>query len=226
MNHCSLCVLSFMGTSRAIIIKHINAAADLQPMRFDEPNMPLDTTPQFVNPTPSRFRLTIESLTSALYSGMSTLIALIRRAMLSAGFSRLFVDFLTAMPEISADVIWAIGYSLVYPGTNITETVWDEIINGIIRYYSIPSPISDEILDAYQAVKDRGIFVFGDIFAAVERGWPMQGCLKWIIGIWKYDLPYHWPQTWDEAEYLLGQLGEVEVNEIKEQEDPEMLPGS
>lgn len=215
-----------MNSSRAIIIKHINAAADLRPMRFDEPNLPLETTPQFVNPTPSRFRLTIESLTSALYGGINQLMALIRRALLSAGFSRSFVDFLTAMPEISADVIWSIGYSLIYPGTNLQEAVWDEIIHGMIRYYSIPSPVSDEILDAYNAVKNRGIFVFGDIFAAVERGWPIDGCLKWIIAIWKYDILYHWPQTWDEAEGTIRDFEEIEGYNQEEPEDPEMLPGS
>lgn len=215
-----------MKAKAAIIIKHINAAAELRPMRFDEPNLPIETTPQFVNPTPSRFRLTIESLTSALYGGINQLIALIRQALLAAGFSRLFVDFLTAIPEISADVIWAIGYSLIYPGTNMTEAVWDEIIHGVINYYNIPLSIEYEILDAYNAVKNRGIFVFGDIFAAVERGWPIEGCLRWIIGMHKYGLSYYWPQTWYEAEDVLRDFEEIEGIVTEEEEDPEMLPGS
>lgn len=214
-----------MRAKEAIIIKHINAAADLRPMRFDEPNLPIETTPQFVNPTPSRFRLTIESLTSALYGGINQLMAVIRQALLAAGFSRSFVDFLTAIPEISADVIWAIGYSLIYPGTNMSEAVWDEIIRGVINYYNIPISIADEILDAYNAVKNRGIFVFGDIFAAVERGWPIEGCLRWIIGMHKYGLSYYWPQTWDEAEGVLRNFEEIE-GIVTEEEDPEMLPGS
>jgi hypothetical protein len=214
-----------MGVKEAIIIKHINAAAELRPMRFDEPNMPLDTTPPLVNPTPSKWRLTIQELTSALSGGISAIRNLIARALRAAGFGRAFIDILMAMPDISMDVLWAIGYSLAYPGTNLTETVWDEIMHGIVRYYNIPSPLDDEILSAYNSVKYRGIFIFGDIFAAIERGWPVDGCLKWIIGIHRYGLSYYWPQTWDEAEGILRDFEEIE-GIVTEEEDPEMLPGS
>ncbi len=216
-----------MKAKAAIIIKHINAAAELRPMRFDEPNLPIETTPQFVNPTPSKWRLTIQELTSALSGGISAIRNLIARALKAAGFSRAFIDILMATPDISMDVLWAIGYSLVYPGTNMSEAVWDEIIYGIVRYYNIPSPLDQEIIDAYISVKDRGLFVFGDIFAAIERGWPVIGCIKWIVGIHKYGFSYYWPQTWDEAEGVLRNFEEIEgIVTEEEEEDPEMLPGS
>lgn len=215
-----------MRANAAIIIKHINAAAEMRPTRFDEPNMPLDTTPFLVNPTPSKWRLTLQQLTSALADGILALKNLIISALQAAGFPRAAIDFFTAMPDISVDVLWSIGYSLAYPGTNMSELVWDSIIRGIVGYYNVPSPLYEEILDAYDSVKERGIFVFSDIFAAIERGWPVIGCIKWIIGINKYDgLSYYWPQTWDEAEGILRDFEEMEGFE-EDEEDPEMLPGS
>ena len=192
-----------MRAKASIIIKHINASAEMQPTRFDEPNMPLDTMPPLVNPTPSQWRLTLRELLSALALGLSSMRQLIYRALLAAGFPSAAIDFFMAMPNISMDVLWAIGYGLVYPGTNLSEMVWDEIVIGLVAYYNIPAPLEEEILDAYHSVKEYGIFVFGDIFAAIQRGWPMIGCMKWIIGIHRYGLSYYWPQTWDEAEGIL-----------------------
>lgn len=215
-----------MNSSRAIIIKHINAAADLQLTRFDDPNMPLDTTPRLVNPMPSKWRLTLSELTDAIAGGIATIRGVIATALRRAGYSAAFVNFLMALPDIGMDVLWAIGYSLIYPGTNMSEMVWDEVIYGFVWYFAIPTPVATEIVDAYDAVKARGLFVFGDIFAALERGWTPEQCLSWIIAIWKYDLFYHWPQTWDEAEGTIRDFEEIEGYNQEEPEDPEMLPGS
>ena len=212
-----------------VIKKHLNLAARTPPLlrrqeynRSDEPNLPLytledepdlSTSPSTSLPTTtttttttSEFVFSITDLMYHLAYGLEDLVIYLRRWFISKGIPTQLIDFFLLHLDWLTGNLFTVANWILSPGDhNLPLEVFKDMVWRILLVVS-PTPGTNAIDDAaWETIyyfESRGLFFFGDLLAAVNRGWTILQILqylRYLISRAPY-YPAFWPNTWAEAE--------------------------
>jgi hypothetical protein len=211
-----------MDQMRLGIIKHINAAAESFPTRFDEPNVPIDATPTHSLSSPSKFDLWMSSVIDSIIQRFGG----INNAIIYFLVNRLgFTQQLAEMLVVNITLIESFLYDLslwFYWGrqTDVVSELIKSIIWTFVNALNLPLGSDAEQLVIRVAISiTNGLTenvwsptIVGEVCAALQRGWTLQQIIKWMAHL-RTGSYYHWPDTWSEAESEI--LEEQELNNEK-----------
>jgi len=200
-----------MGSSDQVIKKHLNAVAKQvvgPPTRTrpDEPNMPLETSPgSWTDTTPSSWQFSLKDLLAALYNGITSLRLYIERWLVSLGMSKNVARILILNLTLSAETIFEFAYWVIRPQTtNLPRELFLNLLGSILDAISPTgrSAIDDAAWDTFYYFEHRGVFFFGDIVAAIQRGWTINQIIEWLQFLISKgnDYYYNWPDTPEQAQ--------------------------
>ena len=211
-----------------VIKKHLNLAARTPPLlrrqeynRSDEPNLPLytleDEPDLSTSPSPASspslptttttttpFVFSMSDLMYYLATGTDNLRIYLRRWFNSKGIPIQLIDFLLINLDWLTGNLVTLADWILYPGdSNLPLEVFKDMINRMLLAVSPTyTPIDEAAWEILYFFESRGVFFFGDILAALNRGWTMLQILQYL----RYLIsraPYYpavWPNTWTEAE--------------------------
>jgi hypothetical protein len=218
-----------MLDSNRVIKKHLNLAA-LAPQvvrkqeynRSDEPNLPLytledepdlSTSPSTSLPTTTTTTTTtsefVFSITDFMYHlayGLDDLMVYLRRWFINLGLPVDLTDFLLLNVDWLSGNLFVVANWILSPGDhNLPQEVFKDMVWRILLVVS-PTPqttaIDDAAWETLYYFESRGLFFFGDLLAALNRGWTLLQILqylRYLISRAPY-YPAFWPNTWAEAE--------------------------
>lgn len=206
-----------MDQIRLGIIKHINAAAADFPTRFDEPNIPLESTPSHSLSTPSRFDTWMSNIIESIirkFGGLNN--AIVYFLVYHLGFTQQLAEMIVVHLSLIENILWDLYLWFVLGRqTSVVSELVKSIIWTFVDALNLPSGS-----DAEQIVSDISIrimnglneniwspVIVGEICAALQRGWTLQQILSWIGHLSRGGY-YYWPDTWLEAEYEIREREE------------------
>ena len=206
-----------------VIKKHLNAVAKQmadppKPTRFDEPNMPLESTPDgWYDTTPSSWQFSMQDLLRAFYNGVESLKAYIEKWLISLGLTPNVARILTINLTITSETIYTITAWILRPGsTNLPRDLFQNLLREVLWELFPPNmvmSIDSDVWDTFYYFENRGVFLFGEIASAVSRGWTLQQIISWLKFSMERmmndgDWTFYWPETAEEAQDLIDSYGE------------------
>ena len=205
------------------IIKHINAAAESFPARFDEPNVPIDATPTHSLSAPSKFDLWMSSILDSIirrFGGINN--AIIYFLVNRLGFTQQLAEMLVVNISLIENFLYDLSLWL-YLGrqTDVVSELIKSIIWTFVNALNLPigSDAEQLVIRVAISIQDgltENVWtptVVGEVCAALQRGWTLQQILSWMQHLSRGGTYYHWPDTWSEAESEI--LEEQELNNEK-----------
>jgi hypothetical protein len=212
-----------MDQMRLGIIKHINAAAESFPARFDEPNVPIDATPTHSLSAPSKFDLWMSSILDSIirrFGGINN--AIIYFLVNRLGFTQQLAEMLVVNISLIENFLYDLSLWL-YLGrqTDVVSELIKSIIWTFVNALNLPigSDAEQLVIRVAISIQDgltENVWtptVVGEVCAALQRGWTLQQILSWMQHLSRGGTYYHWPDTWSEAESEI--LEEQELNNEK-----------
>ena len=206
-----------------VIKKHLNAVAKQvvpqPPTRFDEPNLPLDTTPgPWYDPTPSRWQFSMFDLLRAFYNGLDSLMAYIQKWLIILGITPRVAGILTINLTLTSETIYTIANWILRPGSvNLPRDLFENLLRELLWELlpaNVVMSIDSDVWDIFYYFENRGVFFFGEIVAAINRGWTLQQIINWL----KFSMErmmdddsnwtFYWPETVEEAQEFIDSYGE------------------
>jgi hypothetical protein len=205
-----------------VIKKHLNAVAKqvvVPPtrMRFDEPNLPLETLENYNStpPQPSQWQFDVQKFVWEFYNGGYAVRAYLIRWLIKIGIPKQLAERLVVHLTLTLDLVWELGYWIVYPDTtNLPEEIWSVFVMELISMINPgpPNNIDDAIWSLFNYFKDKGVFFLGDVFSAHKRGWTFAQIIAWLKFLMENNsgYEYYWPDTPQEAQETIDLYRDLE----------------
>ena len=200
-----------MLDSNRVIKKHLNLAARAPQVlrrqdmnRFDEPNMPLETTPRTTTPTPSWWQFTAEGWANNLFNYVDEIRRYLASKLARLGLPTVAIEAILGNLTITQDFLYAFMNWFLDPGgVNLPREIFIQILSSMINNLSPSTVLDNAAWDTFYFFEDKGLFLLGDIAAALIRGWTAAQCLQFLKYLKDTDAIYPsgiWPDSWDEAQ--------------------------
>jgi len=200
-----------MLDSNRVIKKHLNLAA-LAPQvvrkqdinRFDEPNMPLETTPRTTTPTPSWWQFTAEGWANNLFNYVDEIRRYLFNKLRLLGLPPIAINAILGNLTITQDFLYVFMNWFLDPGgVNLPREIFIQILSSMVNNLSPGTVLNNAAWDTLFFFEDKGLFLLGDIAAALHRGWTILQCIEWVNYLIRNGAGYptYWPDNWSDAEW-------------------------
>jgi hypothetical protein len=199
-----------MLDSNRVIKKHLNLAARTPQVvrkqdinRFDEPNMPLETTPRNTTPTPSWWQFTAEGWANNIFNYVDEIRRYLFNKLRLLGLPPIAIEAILGNLTITQDFLYAFMNWFLDPGgVNLPREIFVQILGSMVNNLSPSTVLDNAAWETFYFFEDRGLFLLGDIAAALTRGWTIAQCLQFLKYLKDTGSAYPsgvWPSGWDDA---------------------------
>jgi hypothetical protein len=156
-------------------------------------------------------------LLRAFYNGLDSLRAYIQKWLISLGIKPSVARILTINLTLTSETIFTIANWILRPGSvNLQRDLFENLLRELLLELlpaNVLMAIDDDVWDIFYYFENRGVFFFGEIAAAINRGWTLQQIISWL----KFSmermmndsgLSFYWPETAEEAQELIDSYEE------------------